>query len=107
MTGPAELIWAAVDLDGTLAVSVWPEPGIGEPIRHNVAKLKELKARNYKVVIHTSRGWEHYAPIEAWLESHGIPFDKIVCGKLLARVYIDDRALAADEAVWLPDYHRL
>src|SRR5690242_14912830 len=107
MSGPDELIWAAVDLDGTLAISVWPEPGIGEPIGVNVAKALELRKRGYKIVIHTARGWEHYQEIEQWLVKHGVPFDKIVCGKLLARVYIDDRAITARSAVWLPEYHAL
>lgn len=107
MTGPEELIWAAVDFDGTLAESVWPEAGIGRPIDRNVAKVRELSARGYKIVIHTARGWEAYQPIETWMGQHAVPFDKIVCGKLLARVYIDDRAVPANAAVWLPEYHGL
>ena len=96
------LIWAAVDLDGTLAVDVWPEPGIGAPIRRNVVKARELTRAGYKVVIHTARGWEHYELIEAWLNHHDIPFSRIVCGKVLAAVYVDDRAVHSDEANWTP-----
>ena len=107
MTGPAELIWAAMDLDGTLIESCWPDPGLGRPIPANVAKARELRQRGYKLVIHTARGWEAYQAIESHLAEHDIPFDKIVCGKLLARIYVDDRAVPASAAVWLPEYHGL
>lgn len=96
------LIWAAVDLDGTLAEDVWPEPGIGEPIRVNVVKARELHRAGYKIVIHTARGWEAYELIESWLQHHDIPFSRIVCGKVLAAVYVDDRAVHSEDAVWLP-----
>lgn len=107
MTGPAELIWAALDLDGTLIESVWPEPGLGKPIKANIAKARELRSRGYKLVIHTARGWEMYQAIEKHLAEHDIPFDKIVCGKLLARIYCDDRAVPAGNSTWLPEYNGL
>jgi hypothetical protein len=97
-----KLIWAAVDLDGTLAQPVWPDPGIGEPIRLNVVKVRELHRAGYKVVIHTARGSEAYELIEAWLNHHDIPWSRIVTGKVLAAVYIDDRALNADASSWIP-----
>lgn len=100
-----ELIWAAVDLDGTLAEPVWtpktPGPEIGDPIWDNVGKLWGLVRSGYKVVIHTSRGWHDYEAIESWLNYWFIPHDKIVCGKLLAKVYIDDRALHESADSWV------
>lgn len=102
-----DLIWAAVDLDGTIAEGVWtPESSgreIGDPIWWNVWKTDALRDSGYKIVIHTSRGWEHYEAIESWLEHYGIVYDNIVCGKLLAAVYIDDRARHAEAASWLPN----
>ena len=53
----------------------------------------------YKVVIHTARHWEHYKYIEEWLNEHDIPYKSIICGKLLAHRYIDDKAIPAD-AEW-------
>lgn len=96
------LIWAAVDLDGTLAESVWPDPGIGDPIKVNVVKVRELVRAGYKIVVHTARGWEDYELIESWLNHHDIPFSRIVCGKVLAAVYIDDRGRHADDSDWRP-----
>lgn len=101
-----ELIWAAIDLDGTLAEGVWtPESNgreIGAPIERNVRKLEALRSAGYKTVIHTSRGSEHYETIEDWLEFHHIPYDHIVCGKLLAAIYCDDRAIYSEDESWLP-----
>lgn len=101
-----QLNWAAVDLDGTLAESVWtpenPHGGIGEPIMANVGKVHQLVFWGYKIHIHTSRPWADYELIEAWLRHHEIPFHGISCGKLLARIYIDDRGRHADKECWLP-----
>jgi hypothetical protein len=100
------LLWLAVDLDGTLARPLWtpqnPTSAIGDPIPVNVIKLREAVAKGYKVVIHTSRPWSDYEAIEAWLTHNRIPFKGIVCGKLLAAAYVDDRAIHADDSQWTP-----
>ena len=100
----SELLWAAVDLDATLARGIWtpdnPTREIGPPIPENVEKLHALVDRGMKPVIHTSRGWTDYEAIESWLAYHGLPVRRIVCGKLLAGVYVDDRAVHESAAVW-------
>lgn len=101
-----DLLWAAIDLDGTLAKGLWtpdnPTSKIGEPIWENVRKARELEAAGYKNVIHTSRGWTDYENIEGWLNHYNVPFRRIVCGKLLAVIYVDDRGRHADAESWLP-----
>ena len=97
-----KLIWAAVDLDGTLAESVWPDPGVGPPIKLGVLKVRELHRQGWKVIIHTSRSYEAYELIEAWLWANEVPFSRIVCGKVLAAFYVDDRAVHSSEANWGP-----
>lgn len=104
---PRKLLqWAAVDLDGTLAEGIWtpdnPTSQIGSPLWHNVDKVLELDAQGYKIVIHTSRGWTDYENIERWLNHFEIPHRRIVCGKLLAKIYIDDRARFAEDESWIP-----
>ncbi|MGW3992179.1 hypothetical protein ACWEF6_01700 [Amycolatopsis sp. NPDC004772] len=102
----SDLLWAGVDLDGTLAEPVWtpdnPTSEIGEPMWANVVKLLELVDSGKKVVIHTSRPWTDYEAIEAWLNYWAIPFHQIQCGKPLYVLYIDDRARHADAESWLP-----
>lgn len=101
-----DLLWLAVDLDGTLAEPIWtpenPTSAIGAPIWLNVTKLHEAVRKGYKIIIHTSRPWSDYEAIEAWLKWHEIPFKAIQCGKLLAAAYVDDRAIRAEESSWLP-----
>lgn len=100
-----ELIWYAIDLDGTLAQKLpdytMGDTRIGPPIEENVEKLRKVVAKGYKIVIHTSRHWDNYALIEQWLNDNDIPYRGIVCGKLLAFKYVDDRAISADERSWL------
>lgn len=99
-----ELIWAAVDLDGTLAEGIWtpddPTSRIGPPIWENVRKVEHLVANGWKIHVHTARSWEDYEKIENWLNWHKIPWNNIHCGKLLAAVYVDDRAVRANDRDW-------
>jgi hypothetical protein len=102
-----DLRWVALDLDGTLAEGIWradnPTSDIG-PIRPGVkAKCDKLVAAGYKPVIWTSRSYTDYENIEKWCAHNDLPIKHIFCGKLLAAVYIDDRALNDSESSWLPE----
>lgn len=103
---PAELQWLAVDLDGTLAEGIWtpdnPTSKIGLPIWKNVDKVLEAADVGYKITIHTARGWTDYHNIERWCAHFGIPQRRIVCGKILAKLYIDDRGRHDSAESWLP-----
>lgn len=104
----ADLRWLAVDLDKTLAEAshwpvlhpVWP---IGPPIPSAVAKVRDAVAHGWKVIIHTARPWADYEMIEGWLTANDIPFNRIVCGKLLAAAYIDDRNIDPQAGRWYPE----
>ena len=101
MDNDPELKWVAVDLDGCLAESVWPDRGIGQPIERNIIKLLEVDKAGYKIIIHTARPWSDYALIENWLNKYHLPFRRIVPGKILAMKYVDDRALNSESESWL------
>jgi len=98
-----DLIWVGVDLDSTIAEPVWPAKGIGEPIWENVYKLEELVEHGYKIIIYTARGWEDVELVESWLAHHQIPFNRVVCGKVLLRAMVDDKNIHPDEESWLPN----
>lgn len=109
MTSPPDrnrtnLLWLAVDLDGTIAQSNWPHSTLpGMPIHKNVAKLIEAAFEGYKIVIHTARPWGDYEVIEWWLNQYRVPWHRIVCGKLLAARYIDDRNTDINAESWIPE----
>lgn len=100
----SQLQWALIDLDGTLARATWtpenPTHHIGDPIAANVTKALKLAEQGWKIVIHTARPWADYANIEAWCEWNGIPTRRIVCGKLLGGVMIDDRNVDISSPDW-------
>jgi hypothetical protein len=102
----ANLIWAAVDLDGCLAEPLWtpgnPTREIGQPILRNVEKARELAEHGFKIIIHTARPWTDYEAIEQWLNHWNIPWRRIQCGKVLAAIYVDDRGRNSEEDSWLP-----
>lgn len=100
------LLWAAVDGDGTLWRSMWspknPTAKPGPPILENIRKCQELVDAGWKIVVHTSRPWSEYEAIEEWCTEHlSFPIRAIVCGKLLAAIYVDDRAVNASQERWI------
>jgi hypothetical protein len=102
-----ELKWLAVDLDGCLAETVFDagDPStahsIGKPITRNVEKLRRAVAKGYNIAIHTSKPWADYVRIERWCKLNSIPYKIIVCGKLLAHRYVDDRAVNSEADEWV------
>lgn len=107
----SELIWIALDHDGTMARSCWspsnPTSEIGEPIPENVAKALALVAEGWKLVVHTARPWADYEALEAWYAHYEIPVRAIVCGKILALAYVDDRALSSTDGDWVSSVYRI
>jgi hypothetical protein len=91
----------AIDFDGVIAESIWPDRGIGEPMWDNIQKLLDVYHSGHEIIIHTARPWSDKGQLEAWLDKHDIPYDGIICGKLLAIKYIDDRAINSSEGTWL------
>lgn len=95
-----ELKWYAIDFDNTL-MRTGEGFSFGEPIEENIKKLREIKDAGYSIIIHTARHWEDYINIEEWLDKHQVPYKMIICGKILAHRYVDDKAVPADKESWL------
>ena len=68
--------WIGVDLDGTLAYyDGWKGPDhIGDPIPAMLERVKAWTAKGREVRIFTARACvpDQVAPVQAWLEKHGI-----------------------------------
>lgn len=89
-----KLKWLGVDFDETIATSTgYPDYKPLEPKKGAVEFLKKVNDDGWKIIIHTARPWADYETIEKWLFFYNIPYRRIVCGKLLAKYYIDDRAI--------------
>jgi len=96
-----ELKWVGVDFDRVLAESVWPDRGIGDPIEKNIRQIGFIAQAGFEPVIHTARPWSDYKPLEEWLEANRVPYHAIICGKLLCRAYVDDRAINSEDLYWV------
>ena len=93
----------AIDLDGTVAdCSAIDFNKVGndpkelmkaKPIKDALAGVKKLSKQGHKIVFYTSRNNKCKATTCKWLKKHGFPFNHIEMKKLVAHVYIDDRAI--------------
>lgn len=88
------LKWWGIDFDGTICISD-PKDGYKmiEPFPNTKDVLERIRKVGKKIVVYTARGWEHYIEVEEFMNKYDLPFDLIVCGKLLVEVMIDDRAI--------------
>ena len=91
----------AVDFDGTIADSKYPDTGTPKPgVAEALKKLQEkfiiaiFSCRTNKSLSHDTH--HEKALIEKFLRKHKIPFDYVddgSTGKIVAEYYIDDRAV--------------
>lgn len=97
----------AVDFDGTLCYSNWPD--LGEPNRPLIDYLKKWKANGNKLILWTCRAGEALDSAVRWCGEQDLSFDAIndnlpeiieLYGnnsrKISCDYYIDDRALLPD-----------
>ena len=93
----------AVDFDGTLCYSNWPE--LGDPNEVLISYLKEGKKKGNKLILWTCRAGEPLDNAVSWCKQQGLEFDAIndnlpeivsLYGnnsrKITCDYYIDDRA---------------
>lgn len=99
----------AVDFDGTLAYTRFPE--IISENKKMVAFVKTLKAMGHKVILWTSRTGRDLQDAVEWCRQQGLVFDSVNkplpeqvarwgndTRKIYADYYIDDRAVTLKEA---------
>ena len=102
MSQPYQII--AVDFDGTLCYSNWPD--LGEPNRPLIEYLKQMHASGNKLILWTCRAGEALEKAVSWCREHQLEFDAIndnlpeiveMYGnnsrKITCDYYIDDKAV--------------
>ena len=104
----------AVDFDGTLAYTRFPE--IISANKKMVAFVKTLKAMGHKVILWTSRTGRDLQDAVEWCRQQGLVFDSVNkplpeqikrwgndTRKIYADYYIDDKAVPLQEAESMVD----
>mgnify|MGYP003315663366 CR=1 FL=1 len=99
----------AVDFDGTLCFSSWPE--LGEPNTPLIEYLKQWKSEGNKLILWTCRIGDKLSEAVSWCEDHGLYFDAVNDNlqetilkwgsnprKITADIYIDDRSASPLES---------
>ena len=94
----------AVDFDGTLCDSAWPE--IGEPHVGVIAYCIAVHAAGWKLILWTNRTGKELQAAVDWCRMHHLEFDAVNenlpecieafggdCRKIFADYYIDDKSL--------------
>lgn len=97
----------AIDFDGTLAVTRFPE--IVAPKEKIVAAVKCLKANGHKIILWTSRAGKDLEAAVKWCKDQGNVFDAVNeplpeqiamwnndTRKIYADAYIDDKAVSVE-----------
>lgn len=106
---PGRAFVIAVDFDGTLCENKWPE--IGASRWGTIAWVKAQKqARGAKIILWTNRVGKRLAEAVEWCRKYGIEFDAVNenlpevraafitdTRKVVADVYLDDKAMSAAE----------
>lgn len=94
----------AVDFDGTLCDSAWPD--IGEPHVGVIAYCIAVHAAGWKLILWTNRTGKELQAAVDWCRMHHLEFDAVNenlpecieafggdCRKIFADYYIDDKSL--------------
>ena len=105
----------AVDFDGTLCFSKWPD--CGEPNQALINYLKKWKSDGNKLILWTCRIGEALTKAVAWCQEHGLEFDAVNDNlpemqkrfgnnprKIYADYYIDDHNAICDIGIPLEQY---
>lgn len=97
------------DLDDTISVHYNRDFENAVPIKETVEKIRKLKSDGCEIYIYSARGQNsckgeleliekrNRAQIERWLDKHDVPCDKLVFGKPLGDIYVDDKGISLDE----------
>ncbi len=89
--------WLGIDFDNTITNNNGhPNYTPTTPIDGAVETLNKLAGDGYKIIIYTARPWSDYHNIEKYCENHGIPMRRIICGKPLFNLVVDDKNIEFD-----------
>ena len=97
------------DLDDTISVHKNRDFANAKPIEETIEKIRKLKNDGCEIIIYSARGQNsckgdltlieerNRAQIEEWLEKHNVPYDKLLFGKPLGDLYVDDKGVSLSD----------
>ena len=97
------------DLDDTISVHRNRDFVNAVPIHETINKIRRLKADGCEIYIYSARGQNsckgdlalieerNRTQIETWLATHDVPCDKLIFGKPLGDIYVDDKGISLEE----------
>lgn len=97
---------AVFDLDDTICVHENRDYPNAKPIMSVIEKMRRLKREGWEIYIYSARGQvsckgdidliekRNRDIVQAWLDRHGVPYDKLIFGKPLADLYVDDKGIS-------------
>lgn len=97
------------DLDDTICVHKNRDYVNAKPIEETIKKMREMKSSGWEIIIYSARGQiscngdleliekRNRAVVEKWLETHNVPYDKLIFGKPIADLYVDDKGISLSD----------
>lgn len=97
------------DLDDTISVHYNRDFANAVPVMETVEKIRKLKGDGCEIYIYSARGQNsckgdlaliekrNREQIEDWLEKHNVPYDRLIFGKPLGDLYVDDKGISLAE----------
>jgi len=98
-----------VDIDGTICTQSNPDYENAIPIQENIDKVNELYNDGHQIIYNTARGMGRtnndqvaantllYEMTRKQLDKWGVKYHMLFLGKPAGDVYIDDKAIRADD----------
>jgi len=98
-----------IDIDGTICTQSNPDYENASPMQENIDKINSLYDIGHTIVYHTARGMgrTNNNPSEATsllydmtrkqLNGWGVKYHRLFLGKPAGDVYVDDKAIRADD----------
>ena len=91
-----------VDIDGILCTETpYSYRLMAQPKRNTINIINELYDAGHTIIIFTARGWNEYDLTEMQLKGFYVKFHRLICGKPMFDVFIDDRAVSTTKELLL------
>jgi hypothetical protein len=83
-----------IDIDGTMCPELrMYDHSLVKPFSGAKETINGLYSEGHTIIIYTARHWAEYNLTEDWLIRNGFKFHRLIMGKPVGDIWIDDRAI--------------